>query len=112
MYSTDPKVAKYGAPWQEVHWDEMTYEEASNLLAEYESDYLQFENENRERLQEWWDGGRRGIKQEMAELREKLDAIKDNAPDAWGEMKDAFAAAMSELSAGYHRTVGELKKKT
>ncbi|MBV6459304.1 MAG: hypothetical protein HONBIEJF_02450 [Fimbriimonadaceae bacterium] len=111
MYSTDPRATKFGAPWRQVNWDEMTYDEASDLLTEYETDFRQFENENREGLRDWWNEGRRDIQRQMAEMREKLDSIQENAPDAWGEMKDAFAGAMSELSEGYHRTVRELRKK-
>lgn len=86
-----------------------TYEEADRLLNRYEEDYRRFEDENRDKPETWWDDAKQDVKQNMRDLREKLASIRDNAGDAWGEMRDAIGAAFAELSTGYRRSIRELK---
>lgn len=84
------------------------YEAARRRLAIYEEDLRRFEEENRDRPAEWWDDQKRQVKRSLAEMREKLDALQDSAPDAWGEIKDSIGHAFAELSLGYRRAIREL----
>ncbi len=84
------------------------YEAAQRRLAIYEEDFRRFEEENRDQPAEWWDEKKHEAKRSLAEMRAKLDAFKDSAPDAWGEMKESIGQAFAELSLGYRRAIREL----
>ncbi len=86
------------------------YEAAMRRLAAYEDDFRRYEEENRNQPAEWWDDAKQQVRHSLVELRAKFDALKDNAPDAWGEMKDGIGHAMAELSTSYHRAIRELKE--
>lgn len=84
------------------------YEAAQRRLAIYEEDFRRFEEENRNQPAEWWDEKKQQTKRSLVEMRAKLDALKDSAPDAWGEMKESIGQAFAELSQGYRRAIREL----
>ena len=84
------------------------YEAAQRRLAIYEEDFRRFEEENRNQPAEWWDEKKQQTKRSLVEMRAKLDALKDSAPDAWGEMKESIGQAFAELSLGYRRALREL----
>lgn len=84
------------------------YEAAQRRLAIYEEDFRRFEEENRDQPAEWWDEKKQQTKRSLAEMRAKIDALKDSAPDAWGEMKESIGQAFAELSLGYRRAIREL----
>lgn len=84
------------------------YEAAQRRLAIYEEDFRRYEEENRDQPTEWWDDEKKQTKRSLAEMRAKLDALKGNAPDAWGEMKEGVGQAFAELSLGYRRAIREI----
>lgn len=84
------------------------YEAAQRRLAIYEEDFRRFEEENRDQPAEWWDEKKQQTRRSLAEMRAKIDALKDSAPDAWGEMKESIGQAFAELSLGYRRAIREL----
>lgn len=85
------------------------YEAARRRLAAYEDDFRRYEEENKHQPAEWWDESKQKIRQSLAEMRVKLDSIKENAPDAWGEIKDGVGKAYAELATSYHRAIREVK---
>lgn len=89
--------------------EDASYEAAKRRLAIYEEDFRRFEEENRDQPKEWWDDQKQQAKRSLSEMRAKLDALNDSAPDAWGEMKESVGQAFAELSMGYRRAVRELE---
>lgn len=85
------------------------YEAAKRRLAAYEDDFRRYEEENRDQPAEWWDDAKKNVKRSLVDMREKLDSVKDNAPDAWGEIKDGVGNAYAELATSYHRAIREVK---
>jgi len=110
MYSTETTTSKIGPPWKQVNWKELTFDEASDLLAEYEAAICRIEREGDLSVVDRLSDGRREMHSMVTGMRERLDAIGESAPDAWGETKDAFVAAMTELSENYHRTIRQLRR--
>lgn len=74
---------------------ELSYDEASEQLRLFESELAGLP------AGEQSEAYRTKVAPNLKSLRERLDSIRGKAPDAWGEMRDAFVAAYHELKSGY-----------
>ncbi|MBL8048460.1 MAG: hypothetical protein JNJ45_07235 [Chthonomonas sp.] len=90
--------------------EDFDYDQADSHLKLFETDYRRFEEENATQPKEWWDESKRAVRAQMEELRANLNRMKDNAPDAWGEMRDSIGAALGNLGDGYRKAVRELNE--
>lgn len=75
-----------------------SYEEAMSSAIALQRDLRAYDEENYFRPDPERGDSKDQIRRQIVQMREKLEALTENAPDAWGETADGFAAAMAELA--------------